>query len=107
MIPVYPPEVLERSMAAAQSRGVPDGAIEILAGAFERLSQLEAAGKIGGDRGGKRAAGAVRARRFDARPPQLERLVGGYGNIHRLRSIQVAALQDYDARAEAQDPARC
>src|SRR4051812_31056045 len=85
-------------------RRVPDRAVEIVARALDRLAYVETQGTVRGDRRGQGAAGAVGVLRAHARPADFEDEVAADGDVHGIFSVEVAPLDDYDARAAAEDP---
>src|SRR5262245_37037008 len=98
----------ERPVAGAETRRVPDRAFEVHPRPADRLLERLAARQTGRNRRRERAARAMGMGRVDARAADLEFAVARADDVDDLRSgLEMAALHDYDARAELADPAPC
>ena len=91
-------------MAATKSRRMPDRAVKVFAGAFNRVSIAEPVREIGGDGGRERAAGSMGMRCDDPRTTEFEPAVARACDINRIGTLEVPSLYEYDAWSGSEDP---
>src|SRR5919108_3642627 len=99
--------MLQGPVAPANRGGMPDGPIEVVARLGDGLTIVETQRQIRRNRRRERAPGAVCVRRGDARLAQLEGPVARARNVDGLGPVQMAALDEYDAGSQAEDPFAC
>ena len=85
---------------------VADGACDVLGCPSDSVRQAAPAGELRGNRGGERAAGAVRARRVDALALDLGEVAPVEQQVDEVCALEVSALDDYGGRAATDNAAR-
>ncbi len=91
-------------MPSTEARGVSNRAIEVVPRARERRAIVEPEREVGGNRRGQGAACSMGMPGVDSRAAQLEHFVCRADDVDRLRTVEVPALDEYDAGAELEDP---
>jgi hypothetical protein len=96
--------VIQRAVPGAESRRVPDRAVKIFPRRLNRVAVGLSEGEIG--RNGRRecAPGAVRVRRHNSSPPDLESATVHARDINGIGTLEVPTLDEYDARSGSEDP---
>jgi hypothetical protein len=86
---------------------MPDGAVEVVSRALDGVAVRQAEGQVCGNRRCERASGSVGVPRVDPRPAYVEGLRRRAGDVDRVGAVEMAALDQYDARPQPQDPPAC